>query len=744
MSLMAELGPRREARGRGRANRHIAIDDVVARLAAAADQGLLVLFAEASVVLKDLLGAEQVQIIINSGGAWHGWGRLETADAGARMMEDLPSSSAAWDAITPWADGLFVPVRTGSLALVLKGVPLDGECAGLTRTAATVLRLALASCEGTHGNPDKLEAIEVFQRVASRILKSRDLQEVLLLITHEAKSWLSADMCGILLREGDAIVMQRCVGNFAAATAALRMRQGQGVAGRVLQTRQPCCVEDYVKSDVISRDFFDLARTERVRSALAAPLISQDEVIGVLEVWRRRPSIFTRQHTAELVTLANLVSIAIENVRLSQAREAMVSELAEANCALRARYEVIQKSAALQEDLTRTLLEGQDLPGIAVQAHKHIGAPIAFLDPQLRVEEACPVDQFTPELLRLVKATIQRGIGAETRLTLRPSGDRTIAYQPIAAGVDRFGWLVVLDSGAPDESLQLAVTQVCITAALSHVQKRAAARARSDKLVSVFWDLLEAPDHIRRLAVERARDLDVVLTGNHYVLCCAIEGLEQAEGAGTCSAAEIERRRRLIGEAVMQMAGARQVVRLAALRGEILGILCADRPAAALKQFAAQVTSRVAGLVPHLKIYGGISAPSSDPMSLDAAYREACIAATVARQRGTTGSVAYDDAGVAGLLMGARDGADFRKFVLKTMGPVLAMKAERRDVLMATLRAFFAVNCSRQQAAKRLRIHEKTLTYRLATIARLTGLDLSRHDDLVVIDLALRMHEMIA
>ncbi|MGA2792892.1 MAG: GAF domain-containing protein [Roseiarcus sp.] len=138
------------------------------------------------------------------------------------------------------------------------------------------------------------------------------------MITHEAKTRLSADICGILLREGDAIVMQRCVGNLSAATAALRMCQGQGVAGRVLETRQPCSVEDYVKSDIISRDFFDLARTERVRSALAAPLISQDKVIGVLEVWRRKPSTFTRQHTAELVTLANLASIAIENVRLSE------------------------------------------------------------------------------------------------------------------------------------------------------------------------------------------------------------------------------------------------------------------------------------------------------------------------------------------------------------------------------------------------------------------------------------------
>jgi DNA-binding PucR family transcriptional regulator len=130
-------------------------------------------------------------------------------------------------------------------------------------------------------------------------------------------------------------------------------------------------------------------------------------------------------------------------------------------------------------------------------------------------------------------------------------------------------------------------------------------------------------------------------------------------------------------------------------------------------------------------------------MTLNVAYREARIAAAVARQSGKIGSVAYADAGVAGLLMGARDDADFHRFVLKTRGPILAMKALRRDVLLVTLHSFFAVNCSRQLAAKRLRIHEKTLIYRLATIGRLTTLDLSRHEDRVLIDLALRMHEII-
>ena len=262
-----------------------------------------------------------------------------------------------------------------------------------------IFSLAIGACDSRHGNPDKLEAIKVFQRVANRILKSDDLNEIFTQITHEAKARLSADICGIMLKEDEWLVMQRCVGNLASETAMLRMRSGQGVGGRVFETREPCVIEDYVHSEVISRDFFDLARAERVKSALAVPLLSQNEVTGVLEVWRRRPSQFTPQHTAELATLANLASIAIENVCLTQARESAGRRLAQAHEELQSRYDVIRRSADLQESLTGLLLSGGSISDIAELASQHLARPIIILDRRLEVETCFPAD---PGIRRLV------------------------------------------------------------------------------------------------------------------------------------------------------------------------------------------------------------------------------------------------------------------------------------------------------------------------------------------------------
>ncbi|MCW5657065.1 MAG: GAF domain-containing protein [Burkholderiaceae bacterium] len=176
---------------------------------------------------------------------------------------------------------------------------------------AKCVALALLTCERQRIAAQNLDEVQALQRVATRMLKCLDLDEILLHITQEAMRPLGADICGVMLRETDEIVMRRCVGNISAQTAALRMKPGQ-----VLKTQESVAVEDYLESGCISRDFFPLAEAERVRSALGAPLLGNDTVIGVLEVWRRRPSTFNAMDVDRLVALANLTSIAIENARL--------------------------------------------------------------------------------------------------------------------------------------------------------------------------------------------------------------------------------------------------------------------------------------------------------------------------------------------------------------------------------------------------------------------------------------------
>ena len=642
-------------------------------------------------------------------------------------------------------DRLFVPVRTGIVAAILSEPRAGRETESIASSLAVALRLAMTALERNRAESEDQDELEVMQRVALRILKSHDLTEILLLITHETRRLLGADICGIMLREGDAVVMQRCVGNLSADTASLRMHAGQGVAGRVFATKEPCYVENYVASNLISTDFMNLARVESVRSALAAPLMSADDVIGVLEVWRRQTSAFEAQHTKRLVAFANLTSLAIENAHLSRVRDAMVVELATANRALTERYEVIRSSATFQDELIRLQLEGKSLAHVAARAAEHVSADVLILDENLAIEGAAPARQALPESMRAAIKDALRDMKTPSVAVSVPYGEGTLFIRCASAGLERLGLVVVVprrDAPAFDEGVQLALSQICTATSLHLVERRAAGRARAETLSAVLWDVLEGSDEVRRFALARARELHIDLEGSHRVYLCGLDGIEQHASSEGWSANQLSVCRRRIAQTYREVAGLTNSVKLVGMRGNVIALICGGAAVKGAEQLGTDLAEAIAAQIPGLSARVGISAPCEATLALSAAYREARISVELARQRGRVAAATYEEAGIVGVLLSLRDEADVRKLVRTIFGPLLDEKPEDRNRLLATLAAFFEVNCSRTAAAELLGVHEKTVAYRLGKIRDMTGLDFSKHEKRLLADIALRMHGM--
>lgn len=724
----------------GTAERSGILAQCIRRLSVAADRGYRFLLSEAERCLCEVTGAASASAIINVGGAWREWDQVDGPDGVGRTLNGLPDTALA-DSKPIWAGTrLFLPVRARSVAILVERPGPEAQASEILDAVRAALDLALTSCERKQITSDNLDEIQVLQRVAMRILKSHDHEQILLLITHEAKRLLSADICGIMLREDDAVVMRRCIGNFSADTAALRMRQGQGVAGRVFATHEPCRVEDYLTSNIISQDFSNLARTEMVRSALAAPLLSQGDVIGVLEVWRRRASFFTEQDTSRLAALANLTSLAIENARLSASREAVVKELAEAHRALQDRYLVIQNSAAFQQQLIRILLDRKGTAALAREAANHLDAEVYIFDPHLALEAAYPTRAKVPDRVRAAANLLVRAQPAQgTEVASKAMAGGVLALQPALAGVERLGWVAIVTRATPDETAQLALSQLSIATALHQLERRAAANARSETLETALWDLLEGSEEVRRITISRLRDLGVLLNGPHHVLICAAG----RSGSDFDAVGEVETHRRAIRESCDKVAGGFDKVKLFGMRGDMLGIVCCGNTAQSAKKVAQTLALEIAKRLPKLPVHVGVSGSAAEAMALPTAQREARISLEVARQRGRVAVASYEEVGIIGILMSLRDEADLRKVVQSIFGRLLRKETPNRAVLLRTLSAFFAANCSRRAAASQLRTHSKTVCYRLAKVKEITGLDVSRHEDRLLADLALRIQRMI-
>lgn len=103
----------------------------------------------------------------------------------------------------------------------------------------------------------------VLRTVIEQLLCVRDLDQLLLSISDRTLHLLDADICGVLLREGDELRMRSCVGHRVVETSRLRMERGQGVAGLVFLTGEPAKVDDYLSDQQISQDFMSLAEQEQ-------------------------------------------------------------------------------------------------------------------------------------------------------------------------------------------------------------------------------------------------------------------------------------------------------------------------------------------------------------------------------------------------------------------------------------------------------------------------------------------------
>ncbi|MCW2866633.1 MAG: putative transcriptional regulator, PucR family [Marmoricola sp.] len=564
---------------------------------------------------------------------------------------------------------------------------------------------------------------EMVRAVTEQLRSMRDLDEVLHSIARRTLDLLDADICGVLLREDDQLLMRSCVGNRLAETAKLTMRRGQGVAGLVFATGTTARVDDYRGARIISRDFVSLADREETRSAMAVPLTLHDDLIGVLEVWRRRASVFTELDEQRLVTLADFATIAIANARLYDEQATMLHQLDDTRAALEREVSLSRRLAALQQRLTGTVLRRPTLSALAEVVADELDCAVGIYAPEGQPlalvadsNGSCP-----PEQLTTVAVLLGLGDGLQAHLS------------PVVVENEPLGSIVLLGPTG-NETLAVASTHVALAVSLAHLHERAASRARAEALEQAMWDLLAGPIEARMAARSRAQQIGFNLSGAHVVALGKLKGpADVTSDAASLDAAVTELlrcvrhdhdvpRRSLIGARGNLIAAVLPVDEGMDVRGLLSG----------WSQHAHDVSDG-------LSLTWGVSRTKQDAFALAKAFNEAKVALDAAQRMGDHGVGMYDDLGIARILLGSGSDPDVQSFVDEVTAPLLKYDGEHDAALLMTLRAFFDANCSQKLASERLFIHHKTMRYRLDRIEQLTGLNLAHHDDRVRADFALRL-----
>ncbi len=162
----------------------------------------------------------------------------------------------------------------------------------------------------------KLATLDLLRSISLEITSTLDLKRVLSASTQAVKELLGGTAASILTVDGDDLVFQVALGDSANSIQPQRVPRGSGLAGWVVDNKEPVIVND-VRNDARFFGGFDKNSGFTTLSLIAVPLLVNETAIGVIEVFNK-PTGFSQEDQDLLETFAASVAFAIENARLYQ------------------------------------------------------------------------------------------------------------------------------------------------------------------------------------------------------------------------------------------------------------------------------------------------------------------------------------------------------------------------------------------------------------------------------------------
>ncbi len=237
------------------------------------------------------------------------------------VADDLESGSDLSQALSETGVRVVLPVAGDheQLGVVLLGAKLSGEMfsAQDVKLLETVAREASIAMKNAHLFDEKQQRVRelsALNDLARSLGSSVELEPLLDAVLEKLVAVTAADSGSIMLLDPATrtLTIVTSIGIPGEIAATTRVPVGQGIAGWAAAHADAVIVT----GDGDPRFHNELLRDEIV-SAVAAPIVRKDEVIGVINICRVVPSeVFTTENLNVVTSFAGQLAVAIDNARL--------------------------------------------------------------------------------------------------------------------------------------------------------------------------------------------------------------------------------------------------------------------------------------------------------------------------------------------------------------------------------------------------------------------------------------------
>jgi hypothetical protein len=584
---------------------------------------------------------------------------------------------------------------------------------------------------------------------ASRTLTSElDVQDLLHEILRSAIRLVPAAEAGVLLlydSQRGQLAVHHAIG-FTPGVYEVVLDPGESMSGRVFLERQPlmCATPEEAReamgtaSELTLQRFADATGgAQYPQSALCAPLVYKGEALGamVLETYRV-PRAFEPFDLDLFDALAQHAAIGIAHARLYDTERQARFRIEALHAELQRERDELSHRLDAHDALGEIVRDGLPLSALAGRVARATQGTVVLLDALYRVRAAEPaVEAEHAQDLHLAGWTELRTVlrdAARTRAQqaamINKAGGRHLLVSPAVGGGEVLGFAVQVGERPPALVERSTLESAGLIAATELLRERA-----------------REEGEIRR----RAEILDLLLSGQvpgpghplHGLQPPLVVGLGELaageDGAGPrlfrALVATVQQEvERLRPQATVTVKGRHAVV----LWGPVDGR--GPRRLASTLDAAGQSLQRVTGGAGAQFAVSELVESLSD---LAGVYEEGRLALEIRRETGRTERVTLvGDLGAYRLIARAASGPEALELARRVLGPIEEHDRERGRGLLTTLRAYLAEGGSVRAAATQLGVHPHTVQYRLDRVQDLTGLRLSRPEDRMTLDLALRIH----
>ena len=555
-----------------------------------------------------------------------------------------------------------------------------------------------------------LAVIESAQDLAGRL----DLSGLLNAIVTRARDLLRAHLCWLTIYDAaigefKVVVVE---GAIAERTGKMTAQRTLGVAGIVMSTRLPFSTPDYLHDNRFVHDpvLDDVFRDEGVAALVGAPLIWDNNVIGLLFVADRYHRTHTAVNVSILCTLATHAAVAINNAKAFADAQSALEKADLARAELEQHARDVQGAVEAHERLTLLLAKGASLGELCQSIAQLLGGSILVLDEGHQVMAratasgyggiaADAYEPYGPHSAALTQALRDSRRAGRSTIAYGTQGEICRAIAVIGGGGVLGSILLFRHEDMRDTSIRTFERSSSVIGIVLLSQERMEASKNRD--VSEFLQSLISPrqgapaltaDRAGRFGLDIAQPLSLML----------VELVQGEPGF-------LARRLRSV------------LTRPPLVLDEIDGVLafvCSAASAPALLEAYAEFARSALG-----DTYRGVlSRPVQSAAEMPALYASLRRALSVAGRLGMRGRIlGQNELALYSVLFETQDRASLNTFLDSSIGAIIRHDSKRGSELAATLLAYFDHSQNATSTAARLGIHVNTVRQRLATVEELIG-----------------------